>query len=65
MSELMSLDEIKWRLKDVRLYAVAEETGLSYPTIKKMADGNSDAFALSSIKVISEYLGNRINYNEE
>ena len=52
----MSLDDIKKGLADKRLYKVSEITGLSYPTLKKMADGKNSNYTMSTIGKVSEYL---------
>jgi len=54
--ELLSLEDIQRLLKDKRLYVVSNETGLSFPTIKKMADGKKENFTYKTIKAISDYL---------
>lgn len=53
---ILTLDEIKERLKDERLLFVADATGLSYPTINKLAKGEVDNYELKTIQAISEYL---------
>lgn len=59
MSEkLLSLSEIKTGLADKRLYKVAEITGLSYPTLKKLADGENSNYTMSTIKSVSDYICN-------
>ena len=54
--ELLSLEDIKRLLKDKRLYVVSNATGLSFPTLKKMADGKKENFTYKTIKAISDYL---------
>ena len=54
--ELLSLEDIQLLLKDKRLYVVSEATGLSFPTLKKMADGKKENFTYKTIKAISDYL---------
>ena len=54
--ELLSLEDIQLLLKDKRLYVVSNATGLSFPTIKKMADGKKENFTYKTIKAISDYL---------
>jgi len=54
--KLLSLPEIRRILKDRRLYVISQSTGLSFPTLKKLADGEKDNFAYNTIKVISDYL---------
>lgn len=54
--ELLSLEDIQQLLKDKRLYVVSNATGLSFPTLKKMADGKKENFTYKTIKAISDYL---------
>lgn len=56
IDELMSLEEIQERLKDKRLYIVAKITGLSFPTLKKLADGKKENYTYNTIKTVSNYL---------
>lgn len=58
-SELMTLQQIQDALKDRRLYVVAKETGLTYPTVKKMADGKELNYTLNTIKAVSRYLSDK------
>jgi DNA-binding phage protein len=56
MYNILSLKEIKEKLQDRRLSVVAKSTGLSYPTLKRMLDDDSDAnYTLSTLTKISEY----------
>lgn len=54
----MSLIAISEALQDRRLYKVAEETGLSYPTIKSLADAKMDNYTLNTLIKVSEYIRN-------
>jgi DNA-binding Xre family transcriptional regulator len=54
--ELLSLKKIQLLLKDKRLYVVSKATGLSFPTLKKMADGKKENYTYNTIKAISDYL---------
>jgi hypothetical protein len=54
--ELMSLEEIQAKLQDKRLYIVAKVTKLSYPTIKKLADGKPENYTYNTIFKVSKYL---------
>ena len=54
--ELLTLEEIQKQLQDKRLYVVAKTTKLSYPTIKKLADGKPDNYTYSTISKVSKYL---------
>lgn len=53
---MLSLDEIRDRLKDKRLYAVAKGAGVCYPTLRKITDRTTENFQLKTIKKISDYL---------
>jgi hypothetical protein len=53
--ELLSLEDIQLLLKDKRLYVVSKATGLSFPTLKKMADGKKENFTYKTIKAVSDY----------
>lgn len=54
--DLLTLEEIKILLEDKRLYVVAKKTGLTYPTIKKFADGKAENCAYVSLIKINKYL---------
>lgn len=54
--ELLSLEKIQLLLKDKRLYVISKATGLSFPTLKKMADGKKENYTYNTIKAISDYL---------
>ncbi len=54
--KILDLSEIKKRLKGRRLLLVADATGLSYPTVNKLATGEVDNYAFSTIRTMSEYL---------
>ena len=55
-NDILSIGQIKEALKDKRLYVVAESTGLSYPTIKKLADGKELNYTVDTLKAISKYV---------
>ena len=55
-NQMLSLDQIQIHLKDKRLYKIAKETGLSYPTLKKMADGKDANYTMNTILPISKYI---------
>ncbi len=52
----MSLDEIQYGLQGERLLLVADATGLSYPTINKLATGEVTNYSLDTIIRVSQYL---------
>jgi hypothetical protein len=54
--EIMSLEEIRIRLQDKRLYVVARACGLSYPTVKKLSDGKPDNYTYFTLSKLSKYL---------
>ena len=56
MNDLLSLQQIKLHLTDKRLYKVAEITGLSYPTLRKLADGEDANYTMATIKALSKYI---------
>ena len=65
-TEILTIKEIADALKDRKLYHVANATGLSYPTVKKFADGKDENYTLDTIKKISEYiLLNSKSYDRE
>lgn len=53
---LLTLEQIKNNLADKRLYKVAEITGLSYPTLKKMADGEDANYTMATVQAVSQYI---------
>lgn len=54
--EILSLEEMALRLKDRRLYEVAKEIGLSYPTLKSLADNEEKNYTMETLKKVSDYL---------
>ena len=56
INDLMSLDEMKEALKKFKLYVVAKHTNISYPTIKKIADGKDENYTLKILTKLSNYL---------
>jgi len=53
--EILNRQQIMDGLKDRRLYVVARKTGLSYPTLKSLADGTGNPM-LKTLEIISAYL---------
>jgi len=51
----MTIEEVRDALKDRRLVVVASETGLSYPTVKAIADGKGGP-KYETVKLLSDYL---------
>lgn len=62
---LMSLNKITEALQDKRLYVIARKLDLSYPTIKKIADGKDKNYSYNTIKKLSEYLSPNLNIKAE
>jgi len=56
MSNILTLNEIKFRLRDRRLLVISELTEISYPILKRLADGEHDNYHLKTLITISEYL---------
>jgi DNA-binding Xre family transcriptional regulator len=54
--DLMSLEEIQALLKDKKLYVIAEATGLTYPTLKKLADGKKANYTYGTLLKVTNYL---------
>ncbi|RTL05706.1 hypothetical protein EKK58_07385 [Candidatus Dependentiae bacterium] len=57
---ILSLEQIKKGLKDKRLQVVADRTGLSYPTLKSLADGKTQNYTTETLKTVSNYLNGNI-----
>jgi len=53
---IYSLEKIKEGLADKRLYVVAEKTGVSYPTLKNLAEGNELNYTIDTLKAVTRYL---------
>ncbi len=53
---MLTLEEVQNKLKDRRLKIVANETGLSYDTVRRIAYGHFKDPSYSVIKKISDYL---------
>lgn len=51
---MLSIAEIRDRLADRRLTIVAERSGLSYPTVKRVADGE-EGITLATLRKLSAY----------
>ena len=54
--EILNLKEIEAKLKDRKLQVVSQYTKLSFPTLKKLADGKEGNFTYNTIKSVSDYL---------
>jgi len=53
---MLTLEEVKEKLKDRRLPAVAQSTGLAYGTVRKVAAGEDKAVSYDVVKRLSDYL---------
>lgn len=53
---MLNLEQIRQLLQDRRPAMVAESTGLSYPTIRAIRDGENINPELSTIQRLSDYL---------
>lgn len=53
---ILELEEIQERLQDKKLYEVANKTGVSYPTLRRLQKGEKLNYTLRVLKSISEYL---------
>lgn len=51
---MLSIAEIRDLLADRRLTIVAEKSGLSYPTVKRVADGE-EGITLATLRKLSAY----------
>ena len=54
--EILSIEEISERLKDRRLYVVAEQIGVSYGTLIKIRDNKDKSVNSWILKAVSDYL---------
>jgi len=55
--QIMTIEEVRFALRDRRLKMVAEAIGLSYPTIKGVLDGDTEP-KYETIRLLSDYLQN-------
>ncbi len=53
---MLSIDEVARRLEDRNLTKVSEKTGLSYPTVLKVAKRLDGDVMYETIKKLSDYL---------
>lgn len=53
---ILPLEEIQKALEDKRLYKVAKTSGLSYPTLRKLAKGEDLNYTLGTLKAASDYI---------
>tara|TARA_R110000751_G_scaffold58909_1_gene124013 strand:+ start:537 stop:755 length:219 start_codon:yes stop_codon:yes gene_type:complete len=65
---ICSLEQIKNKLKGMRLLHVADMTDLSYPTINDLAKGERTNYAYTTIARVSEYfceIDRKVELNEK
>lgn len=53
---MLSNEEIQEKLKDRNLAAVAQSTGLSYETVRKIANNGADNVRYSNVVALIKYL---------
>jgi DNA-binding Xre family transcriptional regulator len=58
--KMLELHKIQEMLKDRRLTVVADRCGLSYPTVKHVADGGKNV-TLATMTKLSDYLKGDLN----
>ena len=56
IGEILPLKDIKQGLKDKKLYVVGKEIGVSYPILKKLADGVEHNYTINTLKSVSDYI---------
>lgn len=56
---MLTLEQVKERLKDRRLDMVSESTGLSVGTVARVRDGKGDP-TLKTLAALSDYLEGRL-----
>tara|TARA_R110002153_G_scaffold217590_1_gene370103 strand:+ start:3303 stop:3497 length:195 start_codon:yes stop_codon:yes gene_type:complete len=53
---ILTIEQVKIGLQHKRLYAVSKATGLSYPVLKRLSEGNSENYTYNTLKLISKYI---------
>lgn len=53
---ILSIEQIREGLKDKKLLVVANALDISYPTLKKLADGKDLNYTINVIRKVSDYL---------
>lgn len=56
MFDVLSQEQLMKGLKDRQLYKVSKETNVSYPTLKRIANGEEGNYQLHTLYAISEYV---------
>lgn len=54
--EFLTIKEIAEGLKDKKLYVVARNIKVSYPTLKKFLDGKHHNFTVDTLTKVSNYV---------
>lgn len=54
--DILSFDLIQQGLKDKRLHQIGKEIGVSYPTLKRLADGVEANYTIGTLTVVSNYV---------
>lgn len=55
LKKMLTLEQIVEKLKDRKLVAIAESTGLSRQTISKVLNGKIKSVSYSVVKTLSDY----------
>lgn len=55
-NKILTTQQIREALIDRRLYTVARQTGLSYPTLKKFLNDDTLNFNYKTLVILSKYL---------
>lgn len=53
---MLTIDEMSEGLKDKKLLVIANKLDISYPTLKKIADGKELNYTINVLKKVSDYL---------
>lgn len=53
---MLTIDEVREKLRDRRLTVVADETGLAYDTVRRVAAGKFINISYETVARLSEYL---------
>ena len=56
MEPLLTLKQIEHGLKDKRLHSVAKKIDVSYPTLRKLADGVDKNYTYKTLEKVSKYI---------
>lgn len=56
IDNIMTLEEIEEGLKDKKLYVISTIIDVSYPTLKKLQNGDKGNYTYNVLKSVSDYL---------